>query len=112
MTEEMQINEIAREICHLYNECETCQICNEKYPTEDSELCYFQCTAKEIIAHDYRKASEVVTEVLANVMFAISKIVSEHIESDNSLTEAEADIIHALAELKKKYTEERNNGKR
>lgn len=57
----------------------------------------------------YRKQSEVVTEVLANVMFAISKIVSEHIESDNSLTEAEADIIHALVELKKKYTEEHND---
>ena len=55
MTEEMQINEIAREMCHLYDECETCQICNEKYPTEDSELCYFQCIAKEIITHNYRK---------------------------------------------------------
>lgn len=54
----------------------------------------------------YRKAFDVVAEVLADVMFAISKIVSEHIESDNSLTEAEVDIIHALAELKKKYTEE------
>ena len=52
---------------------------------------------------DYHEVSDVISEVLADVMFAVSKIVSEHIESDNSLLEAEVDIIHALTKLKKKY---------
>lgn len=56
------------------------------------------------------KASEVVAEVLADVMFAISKIVSEHIESDNSLTEAEIDIIHALIEIRNKCEAGESNG--
>ena len=60
MPREKQIDEIAREMCHLSAECKTCQICNEKYNggDDDDELCYFQCVAKEIINHGYRKQSE------------------------------------------------------
>lgn len=59
MNEKQQIEEMAREMCHLSAECKTCQICNERYHGDD-DLCYFQCVAKEIINHDYRKQSEVV----------------------------------------------------
>ena len=52
-----QIEEIAREMCHLSAECKTCQICNERYYCDD-DFCYFQCVAKEIINHGYRKQSE------------------------------------------------------
>lgn len=65
-----------------------------------------EIAAKAFCALGYRKSTDVVAEVLADVMFAVSKIVSEHIESDNSLLEAEVDIIHALTELKKKYESE------
>jgi hypothetical protein len=54
---EKQIEEMAREMCHLSAECKTCQICNERYHGDD-DLCYFQCVAKEIINHGYRKQSE------------------------------------------------------
>lgn len=65
------------------------------------------CKATELYNTGYRKSTDVVAEVLADVMFAVSKIVSEHIESDNSLLEAEVDIIHALTELKKKHESEK-----
>lgn len=55
--EKQAIDEIAREMCHLSAECETCQICDEKYHC-DGELCYFQCIGKEIINHKYRKQRE------------------------------------------------------
>ena len=57
MSKEKQIEEMAREMCHLSAECKTCQICNERYHGDD-DLCYFQCVAKEIINHGYRKQSE------------------------------------------------------
>ena len=58
MDREKQIEEIAREMCHLSAECKTCQICNERYHGDD-DFCYFQCVAKEIINHGYRKQSQV-----------------------------------------------------
>ena len=57
MPREKQIDEIAREMCHLSAECKTCQICNERYHGDD-DLCYFQCVAKEIVNNGYRKQSE------------------------------------------------------
>ena len=57
MSKEKQIEEIAREMCHLRAECKTCQSCNERYHVDD-DLCYFQCIAKEIVNHGYRKQSE------------------------------------------------------
>lgn len=57
-----QIEEMSREMCHLSAECETCQICDEKYHG-DGDPCYFQCVAKEIINHGYRKASDVAREI-------------------------------------------------
>lgn len=61
MSREKQINEMAREMCHLSAECKTCQICNERYHG-DGDLCYFQCVAKEIVNRGYRKQSEVIDE--------------------------------------------------
>ena len=58
MNKENQIEEMAREMCHLSAECKTCQICNERYHGDDDDLCYFKCVAKEIINHGYRKQSE------------------------------------------------------
>ena len=58
MSKDKQIEGMAREMCHLSAECKTCQICNERYHGDDDDLCYFQCVAKEIINHGYRKQSE------------------------------------------------------
>lgn len=57
-----QIEEMAREMCHLSAECKTCQICNERYHGDDDDLCYFQCVAKEIINHGYRKQEWIAVE--------------------------------------------------
>ena len=61
MDREKQIEKIAREMCHLSAECKTCQICNERYHGDD-DFCYFQCVAKEIINHGFRKQNEVIDE--------------------------------------------------
>ena len=60
--EQKQIEEIARELCHLSAECETCQICDEKHDC-GGDPCYFQCMAKVIIKHNYRKQSENTVEL-------------------------------------------------
>lgn len=67
LNENERIEKIAREMCHLSDECKTCQICSEKYPIEESELCYYQCIAKKIKTHNYRTASEVVDEFAAGL---------------------------------------------
>lgn len=95
MSKEKQIEEIAREMCHLSAECKTCQICNERYHGDD-DLCYFQCVAKEIINHGYRKQSEVAKEVFDNIK---EKLIFN--------TYGIAAISNkTFCELKKKYTEE------
>lgn len=53
------IEEMAREMCHLSKECETCKICDDKYKVDESVAdCYFKCTAKLIIEQGYRKQVE------------------------------------------------------
>jgi hypothetical protein len=61
MNKENQIEQTAREFCHLSAECETCQICDERYHA-DGELCYFKCMANEIINHGYRKQEWISVE--------------------------------------------------
>ena len=54
MTKYEQIENIARESCHLSSKFKTCEECNETYKADD-ELCYYQCIAKKIITLGYRK---------------------------------------------------------
>lgn len=110
MTENKQINKIARGMCHLSAECKTCKECNEKYHGEEGELCYFQHIAKEIISHDYRKASEVAQEIFEE----IEKILDKHSMSYHKVGEIYGEYYDGamqfdIAKLKKKYTEEQNN---
>ena len=96
MSKEKQIEEIAREMCHLSAECKTCQICNERYNGGD-DLCYFQCVAKEIINHGYRKQSEVVEEIFEEMDNIIYNLRDSPFYSSS-------DAVYELTELKKKYT--------
>lgn len=101
---EKQIEEMARDMCHLSAECKTCQICNERYHGDD-DFCYFQCVAKEIINHGFRKQSEVAKEIFDE----IEKLVSTNKKTVGCATYDETifyikDFIEDLAELKKKYT--------
>lgn len=87
-----QIEEMAREMCHLSAECETCQICDEKYHG-DGDPCYFQCVAKEIVNHGYRKSTDVAREIFeeAEKVFMVSCVSFE--------------AYAKWQNLKKKYTE-------
>ena len=99
MTENEQINKIAREICHLRAEYITCEECNKECCIDEDELCYFQCMAKEIISHNYRKASEVAREIFEEVKKQQYTIYDWHEVVD----------IDEVAEIIKRYTEVTNN---
>lgn len=99
MQREKQIEEIAREMCHLSAECKTCQICNERYHGDDDDLCYFKCVAKEIINHGFRKQSEVVKEIFEEITNIIYNLRDSPFYSSS-------DAVYELTELKKKYTGE------
>ena len=96
MDREKQIEEIAREMCHLSAECKTCQICNKRYHGGD-DLCYFKCVAKEIINHGFRKQSEVVKEIFEEITNIIYNLRDSPFYSSS-------DAVDELTELKKKYT--------
>ena len=93
MSRERQIEEIARKMCHLSAECKTCQICNERYHGGD-DLCYFQCVAKEIVNHGYRKQEWISVNEMAPKKWQKclcyypekdygSKVVVDYAETDN-----------------------------
>lgn len=102
MDREKQIEEIAREMCHLSRECKTCQICNERYNggDDDDELCYFQCVAKEIINHSYRKQSDVAKEIFEELEKLTYRLLND---ADYTM----GDIVYDITELKNKYTGEK-----
>ena len=97
MDREKQIEEMAREMCHLSGECKTCQICNERYNSDDDdELCYFQCVAKEIINHSYRKQSDVAKEIFEELDKLTYQLLND---ADYTM----GDIVYDITELKNKY---------
>ena len=59
--------------------------------------------AKELYNAGYRKQSDTAREIFAETIKTVGQIITSNIEGDNSLVETEVDIVHALAELKKKY---------
>lgn len=59
--------------------------------------------AELIVTNGYRKSSEVVEDIVAEVVSIVSRIVTEHIGTDNSIIETEVDIINALVALENTY---------
>ena len=102
MSREKQVEEIVKDFCPLYQEYGSCKQCNKDLDIDD-EPCYYGCVANLIIDYGYRKSTDVAEEIFAQIISSIGKIITKHIESDNLLIETEVDIVHALAELKKKY---------
>ena len=102
MQREKQIEKMAREMCHLSVVCKTCQICNERYHDGDDDLCYFQCVAKEIINHGFRKQRKVVKEIFEEIDNIIYNL-------RNSPFYSSSDAVDELTELKKKYTGEKED---
>jgi hypothetical protein len=97
MNKEKQIEEMAKDICPLYEECGSCKKCDEEFAI-DNEPCFYKRAAKLLIIKDYRKASEVAEEIFAE----IGELVNEYLDG-RIYTH---DFCTYLAELKKKYTEE------
>lgn len=61
-----QIEEMARELCPFSQEFESCSKCNTELDI-DGEPCIYMIMAKHITDNGYRKASDVVREVLKEV---------------------------------------------
>ena len=90
---------IISDICPFYKEYGTCDQCNTALAIDD-EPCYWECMANAIINNDYRKASDVVTEVLE-----ILSELKENYLADDDVREACA-ISYAeikIVALKQKY---------
>jgi DNA integrity scanning protein DisA with diadenylate cyclase activity len=101
MDKEKQIEEMARDICksRFANDTRLCKEC-------ENECLYYQI-ASALNAKGYRKASDVAREIFAE----IAKIIQHHDElAERDKSEygelIVMDIGCAIADLKKKYTEE------
>ena len=102
MTTEKKIEEMARSICPLANEYESCKECDDEIATEDT--CIHKKIACAIINNGYRKASEVAREIFEEISKASIGWGCYCITTSKAgfLT---SDVNRTLAELKKKYTE-------
>ncbi len=119
MNKEKQIEEMAKDICPLINEYGNCKKCDAELDIED-ELCIYKIMAKAFYNADYRKASEIFEEienVINNELQNNYKVLPQF-EFSNELwnkmsgrIEALKEICDFIAERKKKYESEKDNGK-
>lgn len=93
MNRDKQIEEMARKMCRNYKQDGNC--------ASDDEPCALECVygycAERIYCAGYRKASEVVREIIGE----IEKVNNLFCTALGSVA-----IARTLAELKKKYTED------
>lgn len=88
-----------------YVACEDIPLVPESTGICDKVVCHHCKEAKRLMNAGYRKQSEVVEEIFAE----IEKFTYRYL---NDADYSGGDLIYDIAELKKKYTEsERNNGK-
>ncbi len=95
MSKEKQIDEIAKLIC-TYPQCVHYNIIGECKNT----VCQTVDFAEHLYNSGYRKQSEVVREIFEE----IEKFTHRFLDDFNYLG---GDLVYDIAELKKKYTEER-----
>ena len=110
MNKEKQIEEMAKDMCEYYYEG-TCY--------QDKNPCDCKCDiftdAQYLYAKGYRKASEVVDEIFkafrAEIRSEIARNEALFAEDEDDFYEGRNDAyrtaINCLAELKKKYTQEK-----
>ena len=98
MNRDQQIEHIARELCPFSQEYESCSKCNTELDI-DGELCIYMIMAKHLTDKGYRKSSDVVREMFAEIEDIA--ILNGYISVSDFYTD------HPLiAELKKKYESE------
>ena len=108
MTKEKQIEEMAKSVCHLDRTCDECMT---------SFKCKAMTYAKRFYNAGYRKADEVVEEIFkafrAEIRSEIARNEELFAEDEDDFYEGRNDAyrtaINFLAELKKKYTEEKKD---
>ena len=63
MTENKQIEKIARDVCPLIEEYGSCEACDAELDIED-DPCLYKCMSKLFASKGYCKASEIAEELL------------------------------------------------
>lgn len=111
MSREKQIEEIVKDFCPLYQEYGSCKRCNKDLDI-DEEPYYYGCVANLIIDYGYRKSTEVAEEIFGEIEHtARAAIILLKFEKEeklrNTKTECYEDLLGYIAELKKKYTEDK-----
>ncbi len=97
MNRDKHIEEMAKDVCPLIEEYETCEKCDAKLDIGD-EPCLYKCMAKAFYNAGYRKASDVAREIFEEIK-SIWKEGHGFIDCED------------LFKLKKKYTEsEKDDG--
>ena len=94
MNKDKQIEEMARDICHLFKTCEECQSVSPIIKDNCKAMVY----AKRAVDAGYRKASDVAREIFEEIETSLHyKLINGEIH----LIIRETDYNH----YKKKYTE-------
>lgn len=101
MNRDKQIEEMAKNVCHLDRTCDECMTSFE---------CKAMVYAKRFYNAGYRKASEVAEEIFAEIEEARERWKSvyspDHFGYGGSAYGyLESDVDHTIYELKNKYTE-------
>ena len=97
-----EIEEMAKAVCHLDRTCDECMTSFE---------CKAMMYAKRFYNAGYRKAFDLVNEIFADVFKAIRKYYIEAEHTKSVTCELMLDYLKGdLAELKKKYESEKDNG--
>lgn len=96
-----KIEQMAKEVCPLYPDYESCEQCDAELDIDD-EPCVHKCFAKAFYNAGYRKASDVAKEIfdwLEN-SFVNLNFVSGNVELNFG------DYLNFKENIKKKYTGE------
>ena len=93
-----QIEEMAKTVCHLDRTCDQCMTSFE---------CKAMTYAKRFYDNGYRKASEVASEIFAELDKRLDDItiVMGRLDSLRTFHKTMEKVTAEVAELKKKYTE-------
>jgi hypothetical protein len=115
MSRDKQIEKMAKVLCGDYGECKKCTLSNPECENpcmirEDCEMLYNQ---------GYRKASDVAREIFEEIerfLYMHFRFCKEEIGNDDTeyvkgRLELNTQIQNLIAELKKKYESEKDNGK-
>jgi sulfatase maturation enzyme AslB (radical SAM superfamily) len=102
MSRDKQIEDMARDICHLPRTCDECEIC-----AINGYICQAKKYAERAVDKGYVKASDVAREIFEEIEKLMNKLDKRHIACGNPKQAwGIRSAMTELAELKKKYESE------